>query len=151
MSAGWINKEELQRGRRVRTREVHLPGSAPPQGRPAGRPTRHRTLLAKAVSGEAGVPFSISTAPKVHRQRCSSACASRVRRPVRPGKLHSPASSSSDEIWPVRSPAAGLGGSHDEAQADQPDAGGDGWFPQRDHRPPPAASYPRPPCCALGA
>ena len=81
-----------------------------------GPPGTGKTLLAKAVSGEAGVPFfSISGSEFV--EMFVGVCASRVRDLFEQAKRQSPCVVFVDEIDAVgRHRGAGLGGSHDERE-----------------------------------
>ena len=81
-----------------------------------GSPGTGKTLLAKAVSGEAGVPFfSISGSEFV--EMFVGVGASRVRDLFDQAKKHSPCIVFVDEIDAVgRHRGAGLGGSHDERE-----------------------------------
>lgn len=81
-----------------------------------GPPGTGKTLLAKAVSGEAGVPFfSISGSEFV--EMFVGVGASRVRDLFNQAKRHSPCIVFVDEIDAVgRQRGAGLGGSHDERE-----------------------------------
>ena len=81
-----------------------------------GPPGTGKTLLAKAVSGEAGVPFfSISGSEYV--EMFVGVGASRVRDLFEQAKRHSPCIVFVDEIDAVgRQRGAGLGGSHDERE-----------------------------------
>jgi len=81
-----------------------------------GAPGTGKTLLAKAVSGEAGVPFfSISGSEFV--EMFVGVGASRVRDLFDQAKRHSPCIVFIDEIDAVgRHRGAGLGGSHDERE-----------------------------------
>jgi len=81
-----------------------------------GSPGTGKTLLAKAVSGEAGVPFfSISGSEFV--EMFVGVGASRVRDLFEQAKRHSPCIIFVDEIDAVgRQRGAGLGGSHDERE-----------------------------------
>jgi len=81
-----------------------------------GHPGTGKTLLAKAVSGEAGVPFfSISGSEFV--EMFVGVGASRVRDLFDQAKRHSPCIIFVDEIDAVgRQRGAGLGGSHDERE-----------------------------------
>ena len=81
-----------------------------------GSPGTGKTLLAKAVSGEAGVPFfSISGSEFV--EMFVGVGASRVRDLFDQAKRHSPCIVFVDEIDAVgRHRGAGLGGSHDERE-----------------------------------
>lgn len=81
-----------------------------------GAPGTGKTLLAKAVSGEAGVPFfSISGSEFV--EMFVGVGASRVRDLFDQAKKHSPCIVFLDEIDAVgRHRGAGLGGSHDERE-----------------------------------
>ncbi len=81
-----------------------------------GPPGTGKTLLAKAVSGEAGVPFfSISGSDFV--EMFVGVGASRVRDLFDQAKRHSPCIVFVDEIDAVgRQRGAGLGGSHDERE-----------------------------------
>ncbi|MEZ0396907.1 MAG: ATP-dependent zinc metalloprotease FtsH [Anaerolineales bacterium] len=81
-----------------------------------GPPGTGKTLMAKAVSGEAGVPFfSISGSEFV--EMFVGVGASRVRDLFEQAKRHSPCIVFMDEIDAVgRQRGAGLGGSHDERE-----------------------------------
>jgi cell division protease FtsH len=81
-----------------------------------GSPGTGKTLMAKAVSGEAGVPFfSISGSEFV--EMFVGVGASRVRDLFEQAKKHSPCIIFVDEIDAVgRQRGAGLGGSHDERE-----------------------------------
>ncbi len=81
-----------------------------------GPPGTGKTLLAKAVSGEAGVPFfSISGSEFV--EMFVGVGASRVRDLFEQAKRHSPCIIFIDEIDAVgRQRGAGMGGSHDERE-----------------------------------
>ncbi len=81
-----------------------------------GAPGTGKTLLAKAVSGEAGVPFfSISGSEFV--EMFVGVGASRVRDLFEQAKRHTPCIVFVDEIDAVgRQRGAGLGGSHDERE-----------------------------------
>jgi cell division protease FtsH len=81
-----------------------------------GAPGTGKTLMAKAVSGEAGVPFfSISASEFV--EMFVGVGASRVRDLFDQAKRHSPCIVFVDEIDAVgRHRGAGLGGSHDERE-----------------------------------
>ncbi len=81
-----------------------------------GAPGTGKTLLAKAVAGEAGVPFfSISGSEFV--EMFVGVGASRVRDLFKRAKKHSPCILFIDEIDAVgRQRGAGLGGSHDERE-----------------------------------
>ncbi len=81
-----------------------------------GPPGTGKTLIAKAVSGEAGVPFfSISGSEFV--EMFVGVGASRVRDLFEQAKRHSPCIVFVDEIDAVgRQRGAGLGGSHDERE-----------------------------------
>jgi cell division protease FtsH len=81
-----------------------------------GKPGTGKTLMAKAVSGEAGVPFfSISGSEFV--EMFVGVGASRVRDLFDQAKRHSPCIVFVDEIDAVgRQRGAGLGGSHDERE-----------------------------------
>jgi len=81
-----------------------------------GPPGAGKTLMAKAVSGEAGVPFfSISGSEFV--EMFVGVGASRVRDLFEQAKRHSPCIVFVDEIDAVgRQRGAGLGGSHDERE-----------------------------------
>jgi len=81
-----------------------------------GSPGTGKTLMAKAVSGEAGVPFfSISGSEFV--EMFVGVGASRVRDLFEQAKRHSPCIVFVDEIDAVgRHRGAGLGGSHDERE-----------------------------------
>jgi cell division protease FtsH len=102
-------KEELK--------EVIALGARIPKGvLLVGPPGTGKTLLAKAVSGEAGVPFfSISGSEFV--EMFVGVGASRVRDLFEQAKRHSPCIVFVDEIDAVgRQRGAGLGGSHDERE-----------------------------------
>ena len=81
-----------------------------------GPPGTGKTLLAKAVAGEAGVPFfSISGSDFV--EMFVGVGASRVRDMFTEAKLHAPCIIFIDEIDPVaRRRGAGVGGGHDERE-----------------------------------
>ncbi|MFZ5364759.1 MAG: ATP-dependent zinc metalloprotease FtsH [Patescibacteria group bacterium] len=81
-----------------------------------GQPGTGKTLLAKAVAGEAGVPFfSISGSEFV--EMFVGVGASRVRDLFKKAKKHAPCIIFIDEIDAVgRQRGAGLGGSHDERE-----------------------------------
>ena len=81
-----------------------------------GPPGTGKTLLAKAVSGEAGVPF-FSIAGSEFVEMFVGVGASRVRDLFDQAKRHSPCIVFVDEIDAVgRQRGAGLGGSHDERE-----------------------------------
>ncbi len=81
-----------------------------------GSPGTGKTLLAKAVSGEAGVPF-FSIAGSEFVEMFVGVGASRVRDLFDQAKRHSPCIIFIDEIDAVgRHRGAGLGGSHDERE-----------------------------------
>lgn len=81
-----------------------------------GRPGTGKTLLAKAIAGEAGAPFlSISGSDFV--EMFVGVGASRVRDLFEQGKKHAPCIIFMDEIDAVgRQRGAGLGGGHDERE-----------------------------------
>jgi len=81
-----------------------------------GPPGTGKTLLAKAIAGEAGVPFfSISGSDFV--EMFVGVGASRVRDLFEQGKKHAPCIIFIDEIDAVgRHRGAGLGGGHDERE-----------------------------------
>jgi len=81
-----------------------------------GSPGTGKTLLAKAISGEAGVPF-FSIAGSEFVEMFVGVGASRVRDLFDQAKRHSPCIIFIDEIDAVgRQRGAGLGGSHDERE-----------------------------------
>lgn len=81
-----------------------------------GSPGTGKTLMAKAVSGEAGVPF-FSIAGSEFVEMFVGVGASRVRDLFDQAKRHSPCIIFIDEIDAVgRQRGAGLGGSHDERE-----------------------------------
>ncbi len=81
-----------------------------------GSPGTGKTLLAKAVSGEAGVPF-FSIAGSEFVEMFVGVGASRVRDLFEQAKQHSPCIIFIDEIDAVsRHRGAGVGGSHDERE-----------------------------------
>ncbi len=78
-----------------------------------GPPGTGKTLLAKAVAGEAGVPFfSISGSDFV--EMFVGVGASRVRDLFEEGKKHAPCIIFIDEIDAVARRSTGMGGGHDE-------------------------------------
>jgi cell division protease FtsH len=92
-------------------------GGRIPKGRPAhGAPGTGKTLLARAIAGEAGVPFfSISGSDFV--EMFVGVGASRVRDLFVQGKKNAPCIIFIDEIDAVgRHRGAGLGGGHDERE-----------------------------------
>ncbi|MFQ6676128.1 MAG: ATP-dependent zinc metalloprotease FtsH, partial [Fidelibacterota bacterium] len=98
------------------TRYQKLGGKIPKGVLLLGPPGTGKTLLAKAVAGEAGVPFfSLSGADFV--EMFVGVGASRVRDLFDQGKKHAPAIIFIDEIDAVgRHRGAGLGGGHDERE-----------------------------------
>ncbi len=95
---------------------IHLGAHIPKGVLLIGSPGTGKTLLAKAVAGEAGVPFfSISGSEFV--EMFVGVGASRVRDLFNQAKRHSPCIIFIDEIDAVgRQRGAGLGGSHDERE-----------------------------------
>ncbi len=95
---------------------THLGGRIPKGVLLLGPPGTGKTLLAKAVAGEAGVPFfSISGADFV--EMFVGVGASRVRDLFEQGRKHAPCIIFIDEIDAVgRQRGAGLGGGHDERE-----------------------------------
>ena len=93
-----------------------LGGKIPKGALLIGPPGTGKTLLAKAIAGEANVPFfSISGSDFV--EMFVGVGASRVRDMFEQGKKHSPCIIFIDEIDAVgRSRGAGLGGGHDERE-----------------------------------
>ncbi|RMF88460.1 MAG: ATP-dependent metallopeptidase FtsH/Yme1/Tma family protein [Nitrospirae bacterium] len=94
----------------------HLGGRIPRGVLLMGPPGTGKTLLAKAIAGEAGVPFfSISGSEFV--EMFVGVGASRVRDLFEQGKKHAPCIIFIDEIDAVgRHRGAGLGGGHDERE-----------------------------------
>ena len=92
-----------------------------------GPPGTGKTLLAKAVAGEAGVPFfTISGSDFV--EMFVGVGASRVRDLFEEAKKNSPCIIFIDEIDAVaRRRGTGMGGGHDERDS-EPASGRDGWF-----------------------
>jgi len=112
-------KEELQEiieFLKLRGKFSKLGGKIPKGALLLGPPGTGKTLLAKAVAGEAGVPFfSISGADFV--EMFVGVGASRVRDLFEQGKKNSPCIIFIDEIDAVgRHRGAGLGGGHDERE-----------------------------------
>ena len=98
-------------------RKFHRLGARIPRGiLLVGRPGTGKTLLAKAVSGEAGVPFfSISGSDFV--EMFVGVGAARVRDLFEQAKKHAPCILFIDELDAVgRHRGAGLGGGHDERE-----------------------------------
>jgi len=95
---------------------TRLGGKIPKGALLLGPPGTGKTLLAKAVAGEAGVPFfSMSGADFV--EMFVGVGASRVRDLFEVGRKHAPCIIFIDEIDAVgRSRGAGLGGGHDERE-----------------------------------
>ncbi|MBD3225028.1 MAG: AAA family ATPase, partial [Caldithrix sp.] len=95
---------------------TRLGGKIPKGGLMLGPPGTGKTLLAKAVAGEAGVPFfSMSGADFV--EMFVGVGASRVRDLFEVGRKNAPCIIFIDEIDAVgRSRGAGLGGGHDERE-----------------------------------
>ena len=93
-----------------------LGGKIPKRALLIGPPGTGKTLLAKAIAGEANVPFfSISGSDFV--EMFVGVGASRVRDMFEQGKKHSPCIIFIDEIDAVgRSRGAGLGGGNDEEE-----------------------------------
>ena len=112
--------EELERDPRLPRRPRPLPGHRRQASRRAccstGRPGTGKTLLARAVAGEAGVPFfSISGSDFV--EMFVGVGASRVRDLFEQAKAAAPAIMFVDEIDAVgRHRGSGLGGGHDERE-----------------------------------
>lgn len=95
---------------------THLGGRIPKGVLLAGAPGTGKTLLARAIAGEAGVPFfTISGSDFV--EMFVGVGASRVRDLFAQGKKHAPCIIFIDEIDAVgRHRGAGLGGGHDERE-----------------------------------
>jgi len=95
---------------------MRLGGKIPKGALLIGPPGTGKTLLAKAIAGEANVPFfTISGSDFV--EMFVGVCASRVRDMFEQGKKHSPCIIFIDEIDAVgRSRGAGLGGGNDERE-----------------------------------
>ena len=92
-----------------------LGGKIPKGALLIGPPGTGKTLLAKAIAGEANVPFfSISGSDFV--EMFVGVGASRVRDMFEQGKKHSPCIIFIDEIDAGRSRGAGLGGGNDERE-----------------------------------
>ncbi len=83
-----------------------------------GPPGTGKTLLARAVAGEAGVPFSVGERVRLHgdvrRRRSKPGCATSSRRA--PQSRRRPSSSSTRSTSIGRKRGAGLGGGHDERE-----------------------------------
>jgi cell division protease FtsH len=94
----------------------HIGGKIPKGVLMIGPPGTGKTLLARAISGEAGVPFfSISGSDFV--EMFVGVGASRVRDMFQEGKRHAPCLIFIDEIDAVgRSRFSGIGGGHDERE-----------------------------------
>lgn len=108
--------EEIIEFLREPTKFQRLGGKIPKGVLLLGPPGTGKTLLARAVAGEAGVPFfSISGADFV--EMFVGVGASRVRDLFEKGKKHAPCIIFIDEIDAVgRHRGAGLGGGHDERE-----------------------------------
>ena len=106
-----------------------LGGKVPRGALMVGPPGTGKTLLARAIAGEAKVPFfTISGSDFV--EMFVGVGASRVRDMFEQAKKHAPCIIFIDEIDAVgRSRGAGLGGGNDEReQTLEPIAGGNGWL-----------------------
>ena len=91
-----------------------LGGRIPRGVLPVGSPGTGKTLLAKAIAGESGVPFF--TISSLTSSKCSSASVRRVRDMFETAKKNAPCIIFIDEIDAVGQRGAGLGGGNDERE-----------------------------------
>ena len=111
-----VDLEEIIEFLKAPRKFQRLGGRIPKGGLLVGPPGTGKTLLAKAVAGEAGVPFfAMSGSDFV--EMFVGVGASRVRDMFEQGKKHAPCLIFIDEIDAVgRHRGAGLGGGHDERE-----------------------------------